>query len=1006
MTTKLPVPSKAALTALQGLIAGTGCTLLLVAAEDRRRRLANARHVLDNAEKLKSNKRYYRGGAAAVLAVEEGEQFEPEMIAWTKDPRTQQWTGQRSLVAPSKEGNLDVRDFERLLLEQPPPTVPAKPESTAKTKSVIRKSLRNEQRHTPVPAQFKIAPESITTSVTASETPEIHLPQVVLSKTTAETFQTVESLCKGHSKEDATKAAHLLMQWIRRDYRTSDVRRTFFQLSELVCQTCVKLKQADLAARLLRAISDQNVISLSVYKHHRPLEIIDALLADVAALEGHAGLQRKNLELAIATFLPNTKPARHAEPTYAAMGRRLLKFAIAHGCIARGDEVLRRIFAYGEIDFDLIRWYMVEAQQKHMHKQVISLFEWAFYKDGFQTEANMSIVDLAVGSCVAQHGARAQYLLRLLAAGSFQLTSETINKLLTAYWERTSSLSKTMAEFESLEEKLDSLVSDPASVYRGVMEIAMHAEDGAMAEHFHKKLEQSDKSLASEAGVLGVLTLLKAREGKWEAVRRDFTTWKTDATLSLRARSEVFVPILKQYVRRHTLGETEIFLKSFVDAGLIQVEPGLLGIMTRQYGEKGDIRSLLQWLEYCAGIWSKPTSRFSNAVLTTCRDHWHFRPSELRMVANKLHRLNPALIDDNTRRIYLQAHLSAGHSGTARPLYKRLASDPLGTLAMDMADATKEQDVILAMSQAVAAGEPAKAVELYLRAVRLGMRQNCGLHLAVLACVQRDNTAQSAEAMKILRDAQKAGHDIGKAIGPVLDAYFRVLDEKHSTDTDGKSVNRDIRSILGRFERNGIELNEYALLRASRFCTRNRQYRSALRFAIAASQVGAEPEPLYANVFSFGAALLPYAALNNTRGVASAVSAALKSSYVCSNVCLKAMKDGRLLLKRWHEDAESTTTWKVLTDAIQVVVEKRKALADDKTMISSEVLSIVREAAAKNELHMEVWRKWSPEEGFGPSPVPVPDQRLYEPRILTSEEDWESVLDADYEQPEALIAAH
>lgn len=55
----LRVPKRAALTALQGIIVGTSCSLLLVITEDRRRRIKLAEKIIDNAERIRSCKQYH-----------------------------------------------------------------------------------------------------------------------------------------------------------------------------------------------------------------------------------------------------------------------------------------------------------------------------------------------------------------------------------------------------------------------------------------------------------------------------------------------------------------------------------------------------------------------------------------------------------------------------------------------------------------------------------------------------------------------------------------------------------------------------------------------------------------------------------------------------------------------------------------------------------------------------------------------------------------------------------
>lgn len=53
------VPKKAAMTALHGLLVGSSCSLLLVLAEERRRRIKWAQTMLENAERIRSCKQYH-----------------------------------------------------------------------------------------------------------------------------------------------------------------------------------------------------------------------------------------------------------------------------------------------------------------------------------------------------------------------------------------------------------------------------------------------------------------------------------------------------------------------------------------------------------------------------------------------------------------------------------------------------------------------------------------------------------------------------------------------------------------------------------------------------------------------------------------------------------------------------------------------------------------------------------------------------------------------------------
>ena len=76
-----PVPSKAAIRVLRGLVFGTSCTLVLV-TEDRRRRISAARQAIRNADRIRSAKGYHAGGSAFAVALEEEAFAEPTVIRW------------------------------------------------------------------------------------------------------------------------------------------------------------------------------------------------------------------------------------------------------------------------------------------------------------------------------------------------------------------------------------------------------------------------------------------------------------------------------------------------------------------------------------------------------------------------------------------------------------------------------------------------------------------------------------------------------------------------------------------------------------------------------------------------------------------------------------------------------------------------------------------------------------------------------------------------------------
>jgi hypothetical protein len=999
MSSKLPVPSRAALTALQGLIAGTTCTLVLV-TEDRRRRINAARHVLDNADKLKSNKRYYRGGAAAILAVEEEAQFEPEMLAWTKNQTVEGWPSKSSLLSGSKkDGLLSAQDFEHQFAGVRPPA-PSITSTKATGKAARAKIPPPIPKLTLTAASLKkVLPESRLTSAERSE--------ILLPKATFATFARIRRLCESTSPENVETAAEILIQYLWRKDQIAAARDRYLAISALVCSSCLKAGRGQAAAHLLRLILAKGPIDYAVYSQHEPLAIIASILPDGPAPSGRSETELHNLELAFDVYLPKLTPESHiaADQAFGDMGKRLLELALSHGLLERGDDLLRRTIAYTEIDFALVRWYIKAAFEKYKYKQVIQLFRWAFANGGFRDESDAEVIDLTVNAITMGHGFKAQETLRLLSKGGITLRTGWITKLLNAHWRRSGSFAKTFAEFEALESRLDTLLPATTQLYRNMIGLSLQAGDDVVADQLYARMMSRNKGSSDDFALRSLLIRLKARAGKWTAVHAEFVALRKK--LGKTSCGKIFVGVLKQYARQHTLEETELFLKNYVETGLIGITPHLVGIMLRQYGEKGDLKSFLQWLEYCAHALVRLDATFSNAVLTSCRDRWQFYPSEMRVIARKLYGLNPGLVNNNTRRILMQAAESTGRSGIAYSLRKRRPDlTDMNHLSVSSDTIANEKDIYLAMSHALIVGRPDATVAMYKEATGLGMRKARGLHLAVSACIQRDATVQSPEAMALLRDAQQAGCDISTAVGPLIDKCFSVLGSRD--DLNSGNVMPEIQALLRRFEDHGIEITSFMLLRASRLLLRKRQARGALRFALAASQLSSDPQPVCSNVFSFGAVLLPYAALNNAKAIISTTSAALNSPYAAYPKCLKALKDARRLLRRWHESAEIAEAHQVLTDAISVVRSKRAKLKSMKAVVSSEVMRIVQDATLN-----AAGSVFSPDQtaSFRRLKLQRPDEVLdLEPFIRPEspdymQEDWAGSQVLEYEQPSTLITA-
>ncbi|EFQ27686.1 uncharacterized protein GLRG_02830 [Colletotrichum graminicola M1.001] len=94
MSSPTPVPSKAAIHALRGLLFGTSCSLVLL-AEERRQRIKLARSAVENGRRLKSIKRYSSSGVAALEVLQEEAATDPNFIGCSRCTATNE-SGKRT----------------------------------------------------------------------------------------------------------------------------------------------------------------------------------------------------------------------------------------------------------------------------------------------------------------------------------------------------------------------------------------------------------------------------------------------------------------------------------------------------------------------------------------------------------------------------------------------------------------------------------------------------------------------------------------------------------------------------------------------------------------------------------------------------------------------------------------------------------------------------------------------------------------------------------------------
>ncbi|OAA64270.1 hypothetical protein SPI_02917 [Niveomyces insectorum RCEF 264] len=927
----LPVPSKAALRALRGLVLGTSCTLALI-TEDRRRRINAARSALRNGDRIRSARRYHAGGSALALVLEEDgltttvergaihwKAAVPVPVALTDGGRRNGEGATRGTkplepavaVDSSQQSGMLQRggfffadplsfSFEEHAMKgaataTATATAAAEALPTASTHSARTPfpslpphSTRPIQQHVPSLSQQaqkyrhrvrlpqRPPPEDNTPmqSPAATTVVAVDIPAAVAR---------ITKLRKGGGSADLSAAVAVLRSTIPAVAADAaafsvDQLRPLWTASASLCRACQEAGRMDLAQEVLRAVVPcKLVLDEATYFAHNPLPVVQwtAPLTELKAAttttptttttsEGgpspaEAAARRdafvRQLRDAAALFLPpvSVLPGARKQAVAAdvvTVGQQLLEcaFAVRHQTLTK--SVYASILAYLPNDdvSTLAQWYIRQLQQIDEYERVV----WAFLarppSAGSLTDSAFLELGDGVAKAVrlgrsAQAGDVLRCLLGLRLAGR-RLRTAWVTDLLYAAWQTSHDFAAITGLFSELSGRgtaanVSNSVNHANGAYRVVVQIALEADQPAAAQAYFDELVSHEPAAAGDIRLLGLFALDKAKHGDWPGVRAAFekaatTAAGTPGRLPPRDAERVFVPIAKEYIRTHTIGETEDFLKAYIDELGVPVGRQMVTLLANEYGALREMHSFVGWLQYCARAGFVVDAAFSNAILHNCHKHWKFGFRDLRTLYRKLRVLNPAFEDKVTQRIMTHAAIAGAKHG-GHPVKGRVASlrlHPGSAAALAAGPAVPvpgsylsplscrrpvdEDDLYLSMKQAFAAGHPAKVVRLYKHALRSGLppSEKC-LKLAVAAAVRggggggrggganggakadrnstngrgRENRQQHVPpcpplppqpadfdaAIDLLQTAHAAGHDVDGATTYIAIAYIDAL---------------------------------------------------------------------------------------------------------------------------------------------------------------------------------------------------------------------------------------
>lgn len=859
------VPKRVALTALQGLVVGTSCTLLFV-IEDRRRRIDQARRAVHNAQKIRSARQYRK---------KKPPQQEEESQALST-------TLKQTTVASHQQPLVGIRPTA------PPPLPPPTP------------SLSKAMAYTPIADKIQRIKEA-----TALGDPDSLRVGVLTIRRIAKTPVIVR-------EEDQSR----LMQAALTLYRK-------YQDGGAPEQT----------ARLLHDISKIGPVPYVLSQNH-----VERALAELRTKIQHIQTPaswmaaKQKLDKILALLLPEDHEVTTIPPSrkwdWTLQAERTIRLALDLGGIHSASSTsLTKSEPFGR----LVRTFV--ALQGKLSEADLTV--WT-------TIGNVISDSVQVG--VSPDPAASLLYLAQYCPPGLVLRTTWVAKLLSVDWQQFNK-NKDLSQSLALFTKFEALggcnkVTHLDGVYRVMMEMALEAEAWQTADDFLGKLQTIKPYAATHPQVLGMLAKAKAKMGDWDSVWEDLGKMepKTDPHFG-----PVFVPILQEYSKTHTVRQVDQFLRLSIQELRVPITPHMVTLVGNRYGELRDVTSFVTWLEYCAGQGVRVDAAFGNTILQNCRRHWDFDYQSLKRVYRTLRTLNPSFVDEVTQNMLVSAALTATRRA-ASPMVTQREVASLAIKFRSRARPSDPHDMRLWMRRAFAMHNYRLVQNMYEKAAKQGALLDDGhllLHIRAILLLH----ANMAKAVRVLKEAKEQGILVERATVEVFTfCVRRFFSDPDLPEQNKERVLENVRGVLSQLQAAGLDVSSASLLRVAHLCLwRIHHVEGALNFAMSALHLKKAQYPN--DIPTFQVFLLAYSFRIDLRGLQWTIRGASEAGLLHKERAMEALRGARSLFLKQMQTSNTREAIYIVEQAIGHVRSIRLESSQVRQLMEKTTMGIMASAA-------------------------------------------------------------
>ncbi|KAH6610577.1 hypothetical protein Trco_000597 [Trichoderma cornu-damae] len=710
MASAPPVPSKAALNALRGVLFTTSCSVVFL-AEERRRRLKIARAAIDNARKLHTVK----SNRGAVTLSESWEDRLSDLggeavpLPSASRPRNPHRRRRRSSSSNSPLHDAGVGVHRHSFDRQDPPSEAACAEMEQ------RDAQETPMSHFGLDAARFILPladsrHSDVSLSKSSSAPTISAPPLRSWEVGSRKVETnvgaqvkvslrrdhEPMLC--HSDSDAQSGSPSLHELLQFDFSApARISLTSMSAQDGSMQT----RYLDKVAELQRVLQD---VEMRRSTHTLTSASVDLAVCQLQSLSAIRPTTPRLSDLVKSNGLRLLRIAIECEPTKTAT----VLAALLPTC---KDPI--------QVLSPVARWLWEKKDKEGLER----LLE--FLSDRKQTRFWM-------------HGMAIYRVLSGLdeAAESFRDIKHFYRLLQSA------GLYQGIAVPPNIEYKIRRLMVSKA----------LKAGDDAFAQDEMRYLCKVDPdAVKSDVKLQSRFIVREAALGRWESVRDSIEalegvggTKPHDLRYTIGKITDVFV---------HTCSSEglEALLRRFVRSYDIRLKSRWVNLVLDGHASRHDLDSMFSWLQFCRDAGFRMDDTFVQRFYSGCRKYWSFSDERIASLDQNLRELSPAV----------------SNPFPAKADGKGLRSDAPPAL-LESRSWLSGTDALECMEWLSARGEWERVCEAYGRLLSSGLNPpaRC-LRLAVIGHLRRQDGSVN-EAASLIDEARGRGHDVTEALTPLL----------------------------------------------------------------------------------------------------------------------------------------------------------------------------------------------------------------------------------------------